>query len=390
VLPQINRPPVFSRWFTFLSACLLSLFLAACGSNDDEPAPATGGTVTPEDGSTPAIPPTTDTKPSRALAARFNAPRGIAADSNGNLYVADTDNITVRKITPSGGVSTIAGTAGQFGTVGAPPVDGVGAAARFNVLTGITVDTDGNLYVTDTFLATGRIRKIAPDGTVTTRLESIYGLGIVSDPARNLFVARNAVAASIDRIPPDGPVTEVATLQGPRGITRDAAGNLYVTNTGRDFGPLGQAAFSCTIEKITPAGTVTTLAGSRASGEFDNTCGSADGAGAAAKISRNAHALTIDASDNLYVADTGNHTIRKVTPAGLVTTLAGTAGQSGAIDGTGAAARFNAPQGITIDAAGNLYVADTGNHTVRKVTQAGAVTTIAGKAGESGSTDVPE
>ena len=123
----------------------------------------------------------------------------------------------------------------------------------------------------------------------------------------------------------------------------------------------------------------TTLAG-RAS------IGLEDGTAADARF-QNPHGLALDLYGNLYIADTGNHTIRKITPAGSVTTLAGTAEQPGSTDGTGAAARFNAPQGVAVDPAGNVYVADTGNHTIRKITPAGSVTTLAGQAGIKGAAD---
>ena len=125
---------------------------------------------------------------------------------------------------------------------------------------------------------------------------------------------------------------------------------------------------------------ITTLAGRAGS------AGSADGTGSAARFYY-PRGVAVDSAGNVYVADTGNHTIRKVTPAGVVTTLAGLAGSSGSADGTGSAARFNYPPGVAVDSAGNVYVADTGNHTIRKVTPAGVVTTLAGLAGSSGSAD---
>ncbi|WP_158597850.1 DUF4214 domain-containing protein [Noviherbaspirillum saxi] len=336
----------------------------------------------------PVDPNTPAAYPARALNARFNAPRALTVDTNGKLYIADSGNDTVRKINNiTGAVTTFAGTPGQFGQPGAPAVDGVGAAARFNVLTGITLDAGGNLYLTDTFLDTGRIRKITPDATVSTPVESVYAFGIAADATGTLYFTNN-FSGLVERFSPQGVRSTVVAIREPRGLTLDTAGNLYVSNTGSDFGPLGQSAFSCTVDRIAPAGAVTTLAGAIATQPVENTCGYADGEGAAAKIGRNAFGVAVDATGNVFVADTSNHVIRKVTPAGVVTTVAGTAAAPGSADGTGADARFNGPRGITVDSAGNLYVADTNNHTIRRITAAGVVTTIAGRAGEAGTADV--
>jgi len=136
------------------------------------------------------------------------------------------------------------------------------------------------------------------------------------------------------------------------------------------------------IRRITPAGAVSTLAGSA------GLPGSGDGTGAAARFS-NVNGMAFDASNNLYVADWGNQTIRRITPAGVVTTLAGRPGSAGSADGAGAAARFNLPTGVAVDAAGNVFVSDQGNHTIRRITPAGVVTTVAGQAGSPGSADGP-
>ncbi|KRB79180.1 hypothetical protein ASE07_05765 [Noviherbaspirillum sp. Root189] len=341
----------------------------------------------PVDPNTPTTPPGSD--PSRALNARFNAPRALVAGAGGYLYIADSGSDTVRKFnTITGAVTTLAGTPGQFGTPGAAPVDGVGAAARFNVLTGITVDAVGNLFVTDTFLNTGRIRKITTNGTVSTPLENAYAFGIATDTIGNVYFTNN-FSSLVERLTPGGVRSTIANIREPRGLALDSAGNLYVSDTGSDFGPLGQSAFSCTIDRIAPTGTVSILAGKVATAAVENTCGYADGQGDAAKIGSNAYGVAVDAAGNVYVADTSNHVIRKVTPEGVVTTIAGMAAATGSADGNGTAARFNAPRGITIDPAGNLYVADTNNHTIRKITPAGAVSTIAGKAGEAGTANTP-
>jgi streptogramin lyase len=136
---------------------------------------------------------------------------------------------------------------------------------------------------------------------------------------------------------------------------KPTSGNVYVADT-----------FNHTIWKVTPGGVVTTLAG------LAGSYGIADGTGSAARF-YNPFGVAVDSAGNVYVADSRNHTIRKVTPGGVVTTLAGLAGSSGSTDGTGSAARFYSPYGVAVDSAGNAYVADTSNHTIRKVTPGGAV-----------------
>jgi hypothetical protein len=271
-------------------------------------------------------------------AARFNDPSDVAADSAGNVYVADTNNHTIRKITSAGVVTTLAGLAGTSGST-----DGTGSAARFNLPAGLAVDGSGNIYVADTYNHT--IRKVTATGTVSTVAGQAGSSGSADGSGGN------------------------ARFNYPSGVSVDSTGNLYVADTN-----------NFTIRKITPAGVVSTVAG------LAGSSGISDGAGSAARFS-SPEGVTVDGSGNLYVADTDNHTIRKITSAGVVTTLAGLAGTSGGGDGSGSVAQFQYPSDLTVDSAGNLYVADTDNHTVRKITPAGLVGTVAGLAGSSGSTD---
>lgn len=205
-------------------------------------------------------------------APRFNLPDGLGVDGNGNLYVADTGNHTIRKVTADGIVTTIAGGDGQPGYA-----DGPGGSARFNTPTGIAVDATGNVYVADT--ANQLIRKVTPTGVVST-LGGVYGQ----------IGGNDGIGAS-------------ARFNSPRGIA-------------------------------------------------------------------------IDGSGNVIVADTGNGTVRKITPTGMVVTLAGAVGQTGNTDGPGASARFANPSSVAVDAAGNVYVLDTDNFSIRKITASGTVSTI--------------
>ena len=271
-------------------------------------------------------------------AARFNHPEGVAVDGSGNVYVADTGNHMIRKISAAGVVSTAAGSPGSTGST-----DGTRSAARFNTPDGVAADGSGNVYVADTRNHT--IRKISAAGVVTTLAGTAGSTGST-----------------------DG-TGSAARFKHPRGVAVDDSGNVYVAD--RD---------NSTIRKISAAGVVTTLAGTAGSG------GSTDGTGSAARFNQ-PRGVAVDSTGNIYVADTSNQTIRKISAAGVVTTLAGTAGTSGSADGTGSAARFKNPRGVAVDASGNVYVADSNNETIRKISAAGAVTTLAGTAGRTGSTD---
>lgn len=271
-------------------------------------------------------------------AARFNAPAGIATDANGNVFVADRSNETIRKITPAGSVSTFAGLAGVSGSA-----DGNGSVARFNQPAGVAIDGAGNVYVADKLNDT--IRMITPSGEVTT------------------LAGKAGVSGSSDGI------GSAARFNQPRGIALDSATNLYIGDLGNN-----------TVRKVTLAGVVTTIAGKAGSS------GTNDGNGSSARFNE-PYGVVVDTLTNIYVADADNSTIRKVTPVGRVTTFAGSAMEAGNADGVGASARFNFPIGLAIDSAGNIYVADYSNENIRKITTNGVVTTLAGLVGQSGTND---
>ncbi len=323
--------------------------------------------------------------------ARFNFPGGIATDLT-NLYVADTGNNTIRKIVISSGtVTTLAGTAGIVGSA-----DGTGAAASFFGPAGVTTD-GANLYLAD--YGNSTIRKIViASGVVTTLAGTAGGIGsvdgigsaasfrhptgIVINGTSSLYVVDigNNTIRKIDIS--TGTVSTLAGTPAATDGTGAAAKFYYPIGTTTDGVNLYVTdQLNRTIRKIEiSTGVVTTLAGSAGA------IGSVDGTGAAAHFGSPA-GITTDGT-NLYVTDYGNSTIRKIVIAtSSVTTLAGTAGTTGSADGIGAAASFNHPRGITTDGT-NLYVLDTGNNTIRKIgITTGTVTTLAGTAGATGSAD---
>lgn len=276
-------------------------------------------------------------------AASFSYPNALAIDAAGIVYVADQGNNMIRKITAAGVVSVLSGTL----TSGSGNATTIGAIASYNGPTGVALDaTASNLYVAD--FGNNTIRKIVlaagPDlGKVTT-----YA-GVSGNAGNNdAVIPATATAAAIN-----------PRFSGPAGLAVDALGNVYVADYTNNR-----------IRKIATTGVITTVAGKG--------LGNADGNGTAA-LFNGPRALALDATGaNLYVADANNNTIRKIALAtGDVTTLAGS-GQAAFADGTGTAAAFNHPSGIAIDATGNLYVADAANNLLRKVTPAGAVTSVAG------------
>lgn len=266
-------------------------------------------------------------------AASFYRPFGIAVNSAGDYFVGDINNNEIRRVTPAGVVTTFAGSTTHGFT------DGTGTAAAFYGPSGIAIDANDNLYVVDRLNYS--IRKISPAGVVTT----LAGSGS--------YGSANGTGSA-------------ASFGSIYGLAVDSQGNVYVGDQSNNQ-----------IRKITPAGVVTTFAGT-------GSPGAADGAAASATFYSPA-GMAVGANDDVYVADTGNHKIRKITQAGVVTTIAGS-GSSGSADGTGAAASFSSPYGLTVDASGLIYVADTLGNKLRKVTQAGVVTTLAGTS-SSGHTD---
>ena len=304
--------------------------------------------------------------------ATFSQPNALVVDNSGNIYIADTNNYKIRKISPTGVVTTFAGS-GKYSSV-----DGLGTAASFQNPTGIAIDGIGNLYVTDL----SKIRKITPAGMVTTfagsdtqgsadgigTAASFFGLeGIAIDGLGNFYVTDGS-KRNIRKINPSGLVTTLAGGGGaqwatdgigtaasfisPRGIALDGSGNIFVSESNNGL-----------IRKISPSGVVTTFAGS---GQY--------GLGTAASF-RFPYGLACDSLGNLYVADGTDNKIRKISPLGMVSTFAGN-GTSGHTDGLAANASFYGSIGLTVDTLGNFFVSE--NIKIRKISTTGIVTTIAG------------
>jgi len=257
---------------------------------------------------------------------QFNGPEGVAVDPAGNVYVADQNNHRIRKITPEGVVSTLAGSTEGF-------VDGAGTSARFNNPAGVAVDSSGNVYVAD--YGNHLIRKITPQGFVSTLA------GTAHKPGRTRGESTSA------------------QFNNPHGVATDSRGNVYVADYRNHM-----------IRKITPEGFVSNFAGT-------GTAGHVDGPGTRAQFNK-PRGVATDSRGNVYVSDEHNHRVRKITPEGVVDTLAGI-DTAGSLDhNTGLSAQLYYPNGVATDSWGNVYVAEHRQHRIRKIWSMGAVSTFAG------------
>ncbi len=254
-------------------------------------------------------------------------------DASGNLYIAEQANNRIRKISASGIISTVAGN-GSFGFSGD---DGVATSASLYYPTHVAVDASGNLYIADQ--GNNRIRKVSPSGIIST-------------------VAGNGSAGFSG----DGGLATAASLYRPQGVAVDALGNLYIADISNQR-----------IRKVNTSGIISTVAGI---GSFGF---SGDGGSATAASLHNPSGVAVDASGNLYIADYSNYRIRKVNTSGIISTVAGNSSYGFSGDGGSAtAARLNNPIGVAVDASGNLYIADENNNRIRKVSPSGIISTVAG------------
>jgi uncharacterized protein (TIGR03437 family) len=358
-----------------------------------------------------------------AANAELNTPKGLAVDSAGNLYIADSANGRVRRVSPGGIIATVAGSGQGTGYYGNWGDDGPATKAQLFVPTSLAVDSSGNLYISDN----ASVRKVAPDGIITLifggpdvtppyqagvnpgsslaldadghvyvgdptlgvraispdgsfrtigSIPNVFGLAF--DPSGNLLIAglyqvfriardstQSVVAGTSTAAPSSsgdgGPATS-AVLNYVRDLAVDGSGNIYVTEL-----------FGFRVRKISTTGIISTVAGNGTEAY------SGDGGPASLAQLDIPWGVVADSGGNLYISDSGNHTIRKIAASGVITTVAGAgiAGYSGD-GGPAAGARLNTPLGIAMDAGGNLYVADCHNQRIRMISSGGAITTVAG------------
>ena len=334
-----------------------------------------------------------------ATAAQLDSPSTVALDSAGNLYIADRGNDRVRKVDSSGVITTVAGSAKSlFGGDG-----GQATAAQLDTPYGVVLDGVGNLYIADGL--NHRIRKVDSSGVITTVAGSeeyghsgdggqatnaglAFPRGVAVDGVGNLYIA-DYVNHRIRKVDSSGVITTIAgsggisfggdggpavnaQLYSPTDVALDSAGNLFIADR-----------YNHRIRKVDAGGTITTVAGMGATGLGAGGF-SGDGGPAVNAMLEDPHGVAVDGAGNLYIADRDNHRIRKVDTSGLITTVAGTGERGfGGDGGPAAAARLAFPHGVAVDAAGNLYIADTSNHRIRKVDSSGVIRTIAGT-GERG------
>lgn len=332
-----------------------------------------------------------------ATAASLNNPFGIAVDSAGNLYIADLNNGRVRRVSPDGTITTVAGT-GDFDNYGN---GGPATQAAIAAPSGVAVDARGDLYIADA--GSDQIRKVTPDGVISLLAGSgDHGFsgdggpavnaslaeptGIAVDTGGNVFftdvvnlrvrvIAPNGIITTfagngIGRFAGDGDAALRAAFDFPGKVTFDSLGNLYISDT-----------FNYRVRKVTPSGAISTVAGNGL------IAFSGDGGPATAASLDEPYGLAADRQGNLYIADRLNHRVRKVAPDGAISTAAGNGNDTFAGDGGPAtSASLKAPEGVAVDAAGNLYIADRDNYRIRKVALDGTISTFAGngKQGFSG------
>jgi len=349
-----------------------------------------------------------------ATSAALNAPEAVAVDAAGNLYIADTSNSRIRKVSASGIITTVAGN----GTQAFSGDGGAATSAAVDRPSGVAVDASGNIFIALNFVDTMRVREVsAASGIITTfagggtavpgdggpaTSAQLDPYGVAIDVFGNVFLSDQSngyrirkVAAppppvtgqsgiiitvagnGVDGFSGDGGPATSASFHVPSGVAVDASGNLYIADSDNNR-----------IRKVSASGIITTIAGSGSSCIPAPTCGgfSGDGGPATAALLGQPQGVAVDAFGNVYIADTNNNRIREVSANGVITTVAGSGttcspNSCGSFSGDGgpatSATLYN-PFGVAVDASGNLYIADAANSRIRKVSTSGIITTVAG------------
>ncbi|MGH2874246.1 MAG: hypothetical protein ACRDL5_17525, partial [Solirubrobacteraceae bacterium] len=272
--------------------------------------------------------------PGVATRSDLDTPDGVAVDSSGNLYIADTDNDVIEKVTPSGNLSIIAGMQGQRGF----PIPGPATSSDLYGPHAVAVDGSGNLYIADT--DNDVIEKVTPSGT----LSIIAGTGQAGTPIQ-------------------GPATGSA-FNNPEGLAVSSSGNVYVSDTGNSA-----------VEEITQAGQLSIVAGK----PFEP---APIGGNVLSDLS-NPEGVAIDGSGDLYIAGTYNAAVEELAASGTMSIVAGNGQPDAPTPGTATDSSVLGPEGLAVSSSGNLYIADTGNDTVEEVTPAGQLSIIGGVPGQS-------
>ncbi|TMM07754.1 MAG: hypothetical protein E6G00_13565 [Actinobacteria bacterium] len=344
------RRPLLAAAATVGSLALLSGTASAYPTN-----PATIWTIA-GNGSHCASSTTTCGDGTSATSAQLNEPNGVAVDGAGNVYIADTNDNKIRKLTPAGAISTIAG---DGNTCASPSTTTCGdgptaTSAQLSEPTGVALDGAGNVYIADA--NDHKIRKLTPSGAIST----IAGDG-------------NTCASPSTTTCGDGPTATSAQLNQPEGVAVDGAGNVYIADSADNK-----------IRKLTPTGAISTIAGNGSPCASPTTsCG--DGATATSAQLNFPTGVALDGAGNVYIADQNDNKIRKLTPAGAISTIAGTGNTCGSPstttcgDGaTATSAQLSFPSGVAVDGAGNVYIADQSDNKIRELTAGGTIGTLAG------------
>jgi streptogramin lyase len=328
-----------------------------------------------------------------ATAAQLFSPTGVAVDAAGDLFIADSNNSRVREVSPSGTITTVAGN----GTFGFGGDGGPATAAKLNSAAGVAVDAAGDLFIADT--QNNRVRKVSPSGVITTVAgNGTFGPGgdggpataaplafpqaVAVDASGDLFIA-DTTNQRVREVSPSGIITTAAgngfgsfsgdggrataaALNDPAGMAVDAAGDLFIADQSNNR-----------VREVSSSGTITTVAGG----------GTGDGGPATLAPVAFPPGVAVDAAGDLFIADQDNNRVREVSPSGIITTVAGNGIGGFAGDGGRAtAAELDGPAGVAVDAAGDLFIADRSDSRVREVAPSGIILTVAGNGtfGDSG------